>query len=72
MNIWIKFTNFLLTHLILKLVFHLQVFSYEATFFIWKQKVGLDPIFFTSEKVANQRELSKKPLQKLFASGKPA
>ena len=64
MNIWIKFTNFLLTHLILKQVFHFQVFSYEAIFFIRKQKVGLDPTFFTSENVANQQELSKKPLQK--------
>ena len=63
MNIWIKFTNFLLTHLILKQVFHFQVFSYEAIFFIQKQ-VGLDPTFLTSENVANQRELSKKPLQK--------
>ena len=32
----IKFTKFLLKYLILKLVFHLEIFSYEATFFVWK------------------------------------
>ena len=43
-NIWIKFTKFLLTYLMLKLVFHLRIFSYEVTFFVQKQeKVGLDP-----------------------------
>ena len=48
MDIWIKFTKFLLTYLILKLVSHLQIFSKEATFFVRKQKkVGLDPAFFT-------------------------
>ena len=31
-DIWTKFTKFLLTYLILKLVLHLQIFSYEATF----------------------------------------
>ena len=70
-NIWIKFTKFLLIYLILKLVFHNQIFSYEATFFVRKQqKVGLDPTFFTSKKVANQREFCKKSLD--FVSGKPA
>ena len=29
-DIWKKFTKFLLTYLILKLVFQLQIFSYEA------------------------------------------
>ena len=53
-DIWIKFTKFLLTYLILKLVFHYQIFSYEAIFFVRKQNVGLDPTFFTSKKVANQ------------------
>ena len=52
---WIKFTKFLFTYFILKLVFHLQILSYEATFFIRKQqKVGFDPSFFTSKEVANQ------------------
>ena len=60
-DIWIKFTKFLLTYLILNLVFHLQIFSYEVTFFVRKQqKVGLDPTFFTLKKVANQGEFSKK------------
>ena len=54
-DIWIKFTKFLLTYLILKLVFHLRIFSYKATFFVRKQqKVGLDPTFFISANVANQ------------------
>ena len=52
---WIKFTKFLFTYLILKLVFHLQILSYEATFFVRKQqKVGLDSTFFTSKEVADQ------------------
>ena len=50
-DIWIKLTKFLLTYLMLKLVFHLRIFSYEAIFFVRKQeKVGLDPTFFTSKK----------------------
>ena len=54
-DIWIKFTKFLLTYMILKLVFHVQIFSYEVTFFVRKQqKVGLDPTFFTSKIVANR------------------
>ena len=35
-DIWIKFTKFLFTYLIFRLVFHLQVFSCEATFFCSK------------------------------------
>ena len=47
----------------LKAVFYLRIFSYEATFFVRKQwKVGFDPTFFTSKKVANQWEFSKKSL----------
>ena len=44
-DIWIKFTKFFMTYLILKLVFHLRIFSNEETFFVQKQKVGLDPTF---------------------------
>ena len=52
----------------------MQIFSYEATFIVRKQwKVGLDPTFFISKKVANQSEFSKKPFgTKNFASEKPA
>ena len=32
-DIWMKFAKFLLKYLILKFVFHLQIFSYEPTFF---------------------------------------
>ena len=54
-DIWIKFTKFLLTYMILKLVFHVQIFSYEVTFFVRKQqKVGLYPTFFTSKKAGNR------------------
>ena len=34
-HIWIKFTKFLLTYLILKLAYQLQIFSHEATFSVW-------------------------------------
>ena len=72
-DIWIKFTKFFLTYLILKLVFHLRVFSYEATFVVRKQYKGLDPTFFTLKKVINQGEFSKKSLcTKKFVSEKPA
>ena len=37
-DIWTKFTKFLLTYLILKLVLHLQIFSYEATFSLENNK----------------------------------
>ena len=50
-----KIYKIFLKYLILKLVFHFQILSYEATFFVRKQyKAGLDPTFFTSKKVANQ------------------
>ena len=52
----------------LKQIFHLRIFSYEATFFVRKQKVELDPTFFTSKKVSNQWEFNKKLLlMKKFA-----
>ena len=44
----------MLTYLILKLVFDLQIFRYEATFLPKQYKVGLDYIFFSLKKVANQ------------------
>ena len=72
-DIWIKFTKFLLTYLILNLVFHLRIFSYEVTFLARKQKKTriLDRTIFTSIKVAKQLEFSKKSLRtKKFANGK--
>ena len=58
----------------LKLVIQMRILWYEATFFVLKQnKGGLDPTVFTSKKVANQWEFSKKLLcMKKFASGNPA
>ena len=50
----IKFTKFMLTYLILKLVFDMHIFRYEATFLPKQYKVGLDYIFFSLKKVANQ------------------
>ena len=38
-DIWLKFIKFLLTYLILKLVFHLRIISYEATFLFDYSKV---------------------------------
>ena len=58
-----KIYKILVDILDLKAVFYLRIFSYEATFFVRKQwKVGFDPTFFTSKKVANQWEFSKKSL----------
>ena len=48
-DIWIKFTKFLVTYLILKLVFHWWIFSCEATFFIQKQQ-KLGSYFFYFKK----------------------
>ena len=54
-DIGIKFTKILDGILDLELIFHLRIFSYEATFFVRKkEKVGLDSTFFTWKKVTNQ------------------
>ena len=59
-----KIYKILVDILILNLVFHLRIFSCEATFFVRKQqKLGLDPNFFSLKKVTNYREFRKKLLR---------
>ena len=55
----------------LKAGFPLSNFFIPSDFFRSKTiKKGMDSTFFTSKKVANQSEFSKKPLRmKIFASG---
>ena len=50
MDICKKFTKFLLTNLILKLLLQLANFFIRSDFFHWKTKVGLDPNFLLRRK----------------------
>ena len=68
-----KIYKILLDILDLKAGFPIANFFIRSDFFHSKTRVGLDPTFFTSIKVANQWEFSKKLIRtKKFASGKPA
>ena len=49
----------MLTYLILKLVFDLQIFRYEATFLPKQYKVGLDYIFFSLKKLLTNENSAK-------------
>ena len=69
-----KICKILVEILELKAAFPLANFFIRSDFFRSKtMKIRIESFFFTSKKVANQREFSKKSLHvKKIASGKPA
>ena len=58
-DIWIKFTKFLLTYVILKVVLHLRIYSYEATFHS-KTKSRIESYLFYFEKSRKLMRIQQK------------